>query len=236
MISIQHLSYSIKEKHILKELTLSVEQGQYFALAGVNGAGKSTLIKLILDLLRTPAKDRVTIQGVSSWQVNSRQMLSYLPEKFYVNKAVTGQQYLDFIFSVNRLNKQQQTILELVEQLDFPQEALSKNVNSYSKGMMQKLGLISNFMLNKPLMILDEPLSGLDPKARFLLKELLLKQKQRGLTLFYSTHMLADAEELCDQFAILHDGVFKFVGTPEACKQQYQQPTLESAYMHCISL
>lgn len=235
MIHLKHLNYAIKNKVILNDLDLSVSQGQYFSLAGVNGAGKSTLIKLMLDLLRTPEESMIEISGVPSWQVNSRQVLSYLPEKFHVNKSVTGQQYLDFIYAVNNISKQQNVIESLIEQLDFPYDALHSKVNTYSKGMMQKMGLISNFMLKKPLMILDEPLSGLDPKARFLLKKLLQKQKKRGLTLFYSTHMLADAEELCDQFAILDEGVLKFVGTPENCKKQYQKSTLEAAYMECIS-
>ena len=101
--------------------------------------------------------------------------------------------------------------------------------------MKQKLGLISCFMLETPLIILDEPLTGLDPKARFLFKKLLSDERANGRTIFYSTHMLADAEEICDRFGILHDGSIVFEGTPEECISNFQANSLEKAYMSCIS-
>ncbi|MBL7004927.1 MAG: ATP-binding cassette domain-containing protein, partial [Gammaproteobacteria bacterium] len=189
----------------------------------------------MLDLLRTSDAGMIKLNGKSSWDANSRHLLSYLPEKFQVNKSVSGEQYCRFVFGVHQQKMNKQSLHDLCAQLDFNVDDLKKNVNHYSKGMMQKLGLMSNFMLNKPLMILDEPLSGLDPKARFCLKQLLQKKKEEGLTLFYSTHMLADAEEICDQFAILDGGSLKFVGTPQACKALYKSDTLESAYMQCLS-
>ena len=90
-------------------------------------------------------------------------------------------------------------------------------------------------MLERPLTILDEPLSGLDPRARYHFKQLMKKLKSSGRTVLYSTHMLADAEDLCDQFGILHEGEMKFIGTPEDCMAQYAAESLEQAYMHCIS-
>jgi len=235
MIKLNELSYAIKEKSILKNICYRIKPQEYFALAGVNGAGKSTLIKLVLDLLRTADKSMIEINGASSWEVSSRNLLSYLPEKFQVNKSVSGMQYCRFVFGMYQQKMDVDVVYQLCQQLDFKADDLDKNVNTYSKGMMQKLGLMSNFMLNKPLMILDEPLSGLDPKARFCLKELLKEKKKEGLTLFYSTHMLADAEDVCDQFGILDEGVLKFVGTPQECMGLYQAETLESAYMACVS-
>ena len=101
--------------------------------------------------------------------------------------------------------------------------------------MIQKLGLISCFMLERKLLILDEPLSGLDPSARYHFKQLLRDEKPKARTIFYSTHMLADAEDICDQFGILHEGSMRFVGTPDECRQKYQADTLELAYMNCIA-
>ena len=101
--------------------------------------------------------------------------------------------------------------------------------------MVQKLGIVSCFMLERDLLILDEPLSGLDPKARYYFKQFLREEKVKGQTLLYSTHMLADAAEICDQFGILHDGEMKFVGSPKSCLQTYQASTLEQAYMKCLS-
>ncbi len=235
MIQVNQLTFRIKKRQILNNIGLSVDEGSFFALAGVNGAGKSTLIKLTLDLLRTSEESMILVDGVSSWQVSSRDHLSYLPEKFHVTKSVTGFQYCQFVLGVYRQKMDKAYLYQLCEQLDFKVDDLAKNVNSYSKGMMQKLGLMSNFILQKPLMILDEPLSGLDPKARYCLKALLQEKKKQGLTLFYSTHMLADAEEVCDQFGILDEGYLKFVGTPEHCLNQYQADTLEKAYMNCIA-
>ena len=124
----------------------------------------------------------------------------------------------------------------LAEKLDFPVDRLKSKIGSYSKGMVQKLGLISCFILDRALLILDEPLSGLDPSARFHFKQLLLEEKQNDRTILYSTHMLADAEEICDQFGILHQGQMKFIGTPADCIHKYEADTLEQAYMQCISI
>ena len=101
--------------------------------------------------------------------------------------------------------------------------------------MKQKLGLISCFMLDNPLIILDEPLSGLDPKARFYFKQLLKAEREHNRTIFYSTHMLADAEEICDQFGILHKGRIVFDGSPKACLHEFNAATLEQAYMNCVT-
>ena len=106
------------------------------------------------------------------------------------------------------------TAFSLAEKLDFPVVRLKSKIGSYSKGMVQKLGLISSFIRDRDLLILDEPLSGLDPSARFHFKNLLLEEKQKGRTILYSTHLLSDAEEICDQFGILHQGEMKYIGTP----------------------
>ncbi len=90
-------------------------------------------------------------------------------------------------------------------------------------------------MLERRLLILDEPLSGLDPRARYHFKQLMLDERAAGRTVLYSTHMLADAEELCDRFSILHDGVLKYQGTPDSCLREFGAATLEEAYMKCIS-
>ena len=101
--------------------------------------------------------------------------------------------------------------------------------------MAQKLGLLSCFLREKPLLIFDEPMSGLDPRARAYLKKYLLNLKQAGhTTMFFSTHLLVDVEALCDRMAILHDGQLRFIGTPSDCCQQYGTDDLEQAYLRCI--
>jgi ABC-2 type transport system ATP-binding protein len=234
-LAVSNLSYSVAGLDILRALDLEVREGEYFAIAGVNGAGKSTLIKLILDLIRPSAGGTIEIFGKSNRDPLCREQLAYLPEKFDVRKNVTGRQYLEFIAAVYRQRANRDEIAELAARLDFAPDRLDSRAGGYSKGMVQKLGLVSCFMLERPLIILDEPLSGLDPRARFRFKELMHDQKAAGRTILYSTHLLADAEDLCDQFGILHNGEIKYRGTPADCIANYGTETLEQAYMKCIA-
>ncbi len=235
VIAIENLSYSFGQVEVLKSLAFHLDQGRYFAIAGVNGAGKSTLIKLMLDLIRPRESAKIELFGESNRALGCRAQISYLPEKFDLKKLVSGWQYLQFVASVYRVSIDWESIAELSSRFDFAPDRLKSRVSEYSKGMIQKLGLISCFMLDRKLLILDEPLSGLDPKARYYFKEYLKNIKTDDRTLFYSTHMLSDAEEICDQFGILHDGEIRFIGTPASCLEQYQADTLEQAYMNCIS-
>jgi ABC-2 type transport system ATP-binding protein len=234
-IAIQHLSHSFGRQQVLKSVSLRLEQGHHFAIAGVNGAGKSTLIKLILDLIRPDSASAIRLFGQSNQAPECRSEIAYLPENFALTKPVSGWQYLQFVASIFALELDWDSIAELSRQFDFPADRLRSRVSEYSKGMVQKLGLISCFMLERKLLILDEPLSGLDPKARYHFKEYLGNHRSSGRTLFYSTHMLADAEEICDQFGILHEGSIRFFGTPAECLERYQADTLEKAYMNCVS-
>lgn len=234
-LTLSNLSYSVSGIDILKTLNLEIPANSHFAIAGVNGAGKSTLIKLILDLIRPSNGSEIKIFGRQNRITGCRDQLAYLPEKFDVKKTVSGWQYLQFVTSIYKLTLDKNTACSLAEKLDFPVDRLKSKIGSYSKGMVQKLGLISCFILDRALLILDEPLSGLDPQARYYFKQLLLEEKSKGRTILYSTHMLADAEEICDQFGILHDGEMKFVGTPKSCMEAFEATTLEEAYMKCIS-
>ena len=234
-LEISNLSCSVPGLQILKSLNLELGASQYYAIAGVNGAGKSTLIKLVLDLIRPEPGGAIRIFGFDNQDRQCRDQLAYLPEKFDVKKNITGRQYLDFIAAVYDQNLSRKEIDTLAERLDFPPDRLDSRVGGYSKGMVQKLGLVSCFMLGRRLIILDEPLSGLDPRARFYFKELMHAEKAIGRTILYSTHLLADAEDLCDRFGILHDGEMKYQGTPADCLQRYQADSLEQAYMNCIS-
>ena len=235
MLSINNLSYRIGSHEILRGLSFAVRAQQFYALAGENGAGKSTLIKIIFDLIRNIESGKIQIEGIDHRQLAARDLLTYLPEKFDIRKEATGWQYLRFVFGAYRQDFDRVRVLKLCDQLALDAARLDHRGSEYSKGMKQKLGLISCFMLDKPLIILDEPLSGLDPRARYLFKQLLQQQRAEKRTIFYSTHMLADAEEICDRFGILHQGRIVFDGSPAECLQQFNVDTLEQAYMRCIS-
>lgn len=235
MLKINGLTYLINKALILDQLTLNVQSAQYFALAGENGAGKSTLIKIILDLIRDIKCGEITINGQPNRNLSSRNVVAYLPEKFSIIKEVTGWQYLRFVYGMYQKKLSRERVLSLCDALNFDDSRLDHKIGDYSKGMLQKLGLVSCFMLDTPLVILDEPLSGLDPGARFSFKELMQQERAFNRTIFYSTHLLADAEEMCDRFGILHRGRIVFDGTPAECIERYQTTTLEQAYMRCIT-
>jgi ABC-type multidrug transport system ATPase subunit len=235
MLEINELSYRIGNALILDDLHLNVPAGQYYALAGENGAGKSTLIKIILDLIRGVQRGVIYIDGQSNRNLSSRNVIAYLPEKFNIIKEVTGWQYLRFIYGMYQKKLSQERVITLCDALCLDYSRLDHKIGDYSKGMLQKLGLVSCFMLDSSMVILDEPLSGLDPGARFSFKQLLKQEREYNRTIFYSTHLLADAEEICDRFGILHQGRIVFDGTPAECINRYQTNTLEQAYMSCIS-
>ena len=234
-LSFTNLPYRVSGRTILENLNLSVPVGSYFAIVDINGAGKSTLIKLALDLIRPNQGSQISIFNNINREPRCRESLAFLPEKFDTKKDASARQYLQFVASTYDIPLDKKRVMLFAQKLDFAADRFESKVASYSKGMVQKLGLISCFMLDRDLLILDEPLSGLDPSARYNFKQLLRDEKPKNRTIFYSTHLLADAEDICDQFGILHNGEMKFVGTPGECMEKYQANTLELAYMNCIS-
>jgi len=234
-LSFTNLSYRVSGRTILENLNLSVPVGSYFAIVDINGAGKSTLIKLALDLIRPNQGSQISIFNNINREPRCRESLAFLPEKFDTKKDASARHYLQFVASTYDIPLDKKRVMLFAQKLDFAADRFESKVASYSKGMVQKLGLISCFMLDRDLLILDEPLSGLDPSARYNFKQLLRDEKPKNRTIFYSTHLLADAEDICDQFGILHNGEMKFVGTPGECMEKYQAKTLELAYMNCIS-
>jgi len=129
---------------------------------------------------------------------------------------------------------EEELVQHAFKDLDLEISALKRPARTYSKGMTQKLGLAASVLSGKPLQILDEPTSGLDPKARALLKRRLRRFIAEDTTVFFTSHALADIEEICDRMAVLHEGRVRFVGTPGALKVKYGSDDLESAFLACI--
>ncbi len=239
-ISIDQLDHRYGTLHALRQVSLRVATGSIHGLIGLNGAGKTTLIKCLLDLLR-PDAGQITLAGKPHHLPSQRQQLHYLPEKFVPSSLLKGHEYLRLTLDSFHLRYQPSEAEKLAETLALRPSALSQSVASYSKGMGQKLGLLGVILAKRPLWILDEPMSGLDPEARFLVKQHLRRHTEQGGTIFFSSHILADLDELCDDITILHRGDIRFKGSPQRLKQDYtattkQQPhpTLEEAFLRCI--
>ena len=221
------------KREVLKGISAEVRRGEFFALVGMNGAGKTSLIKCLLDF-SAPDSGAIEIFGHSSRQTAARQPIAFLPERLMPPYYLSGGDFLRYMLKLQDIAVDRQQADSLLAALDFDPAALARPVRLYSKGMTQKLGLVACFLARKDLLVLDEPMSGLDPKARALLKAQLQTLRQRSATLFFSSHALADVDEICDRMAILHEGRLRFVGSPADCRQQYGAATLEQAYMACI--
>lgn len=222
------------DKTVLQGINLEIAQGEFFALVGMNGAGKTTLLKCLLDFC-IPEEGSIDIFGIGNRQTHARMPLAFLPERFMPPYYLTGADFLKYTLTLQGQPFNVTSARAELQALDLDAAALTRPVRSYSKGMTQKLGLAACFLANKALYILDEPMSGLDPKARALLKARLQSLRSNGCTLFFNTHALADVDEICDRMAILHNGQIRFVGSPTACRQQFSAETLEQAYMNCIA-
>lgn len=218
---------------VLKDINLSVAQGEFFALAGVNGAGKTTLIKCLLDFTR-PDTGSISVFGIPHTETRARAAVAFLPERFTPPYYLSGRDFLRYMSDLHGTQTGDTRILELVQVLDLDPGALDKPVRALSKGMAQKLGILACLASDKPLLVMDEPMSGLDPKARAFVRRHLHLLREAGKTMFFSTHLLTDVESLCDRVALLHEGGLAFVGSPAECKRRYETDDFELAYLRCV--
>jgi ABC-2 type transport system ATP-binding protein len=230
----QHIVKCYDKKSVLNGIHLDIAKGEFFGLVGMNGAGKTTLIKCLLDFCAVD-EGAIEIFGVGHQLTEARKPMAFLPERFMPPYYLTGRDFLKYMLKLQAIPYSQSAAEQVLQTLDLDSAALTRPVRLYSKGMTQKLGLAACFLAQKDLYVLDEPMSGLDPKARALLKARLHELRTGGCTLFFSSHALADVEEICDRMAILHDGQLRFVGSPAACREKYDAATLEQAFMRCIS-
>jgi ABC-2 type transport system ATP-binding protein len=218
----------------LDDFTLEVGRGELFALVGGNGAGKTTLIKCLLDFT-TPDSGAIEIAGAPSRETSSRADLAFLPERFNPPHYLTGRDFLRYMAELHRRPYDEAQVRATFERLDLALAALDRPARTYSKGMTQKLGLAACLTSGKNLQVLDEPTSGLDPKARALLKHELRRLRESGRTIFFTSHALADVQELSDRMAVLQNGRLMFAGTPDALTGRYGAASLEEAFLACIA-
>lgn len=196
-------------KKLLRNVSFSLAQGEIGVLMGLNGAGKSTLLKTIVGLI-PEGSGTLKIQGICSTFPKARKGISYLPEKFSAHPKLTGFDYLSL-----RSSEFYQGWEDLLKTFNFTKDNLNGRLETYSKGMMQKLGLVVFFALQASLKIGDEIMSGLDFKTRPLVRNFLQDQKRGGTTFLFSTHLWEDCQEGIDTLLFLQEGTLTYKGVPK---------------------
>lgn len=195
-----------KKVAAVQGLSLTITTGEVFGCIGPNGAGKSTTIKLLLDLIR-PDSGSISINGLTSRDETSRSRVGYLPESPYIYDFLTAREYLAY---AGRLSGMSPAIIsrrsdELLAKLKLDQAA-GRRISGYSKGMQQRTAIAAALIHDPDLVVLDEPMSGLDPLGRKLVFDLIAELKHQGKTVFISSHVLTDIERLCDRVGIIVQG------------------------------
>jgi ABC-2 type transport system ATP-binding protein len=218
---------------VLEDITLTVCREEIFGLLGVNRAGKTSLLKSIL-MLATPRAGAVRLFGEPHQLASARARLAYLPERFQPPGHLSGYDFVRLTLAFYGRRAKRAHTAALAEQLELEPSALRRPIRDYAKGMAQKLGLLALLLTDPPLLVLDEPMSGLDPKARLLVKRHLAAYRARGRTILLSSHIPADHDQLCDRIAILHRGRLCYVGALGELQARQRAPTLQSAFLAAI--
>jgi ABC-2 type transport system ATP-binding protein len=227
-------SYSQNKVKAVDNLTLTVRPGEIFGFLGPNGAGKTTTIKMIVGLLR-PDSGRVLVEGhdVVTDSLKAKQVTTYVPDYPAIYDRLTGLEYLNFIGDVYGVPREArlERIRRWLDVFELAQ-VITNPIQSYSHGMKQKIVLTASLLPAPRVMVLDEPLVGLDPRAAYLLKDLFREHCEQGKTLLFSTHIMEVAEKLCDRIGIIHKGRLIACGTMQEVKALGQtEQSLESIFL-----
>lgn len=228
-IQIRQVSKQYKSNKALVDISFSSRGAESIAVVGVNGAGKTTLLRCLLDFSR-PDRGEISIAGVSNREPRARSAIAYLPERFVVPPHLTGIESLKYLADLNGNGLDKELVSHALGRFDFPLDAVRKPVRDYSKGMVQKLGLASIMLSRKPWLILDEPMSGLDPQGRRLVLKLIKEAREAGQGVLFTTHALQDLETLCDRMMVIDHGRLIFVGTPSEFLRKHNTEDLELAF------
>lgn len=218
MLEIVNYSKSYNKNHkTVDNINLTIEEGDLFAFIGHNGAGKSTTIKSIVGILDFEEGD-ILINGLSIKKnpVECKKQIAYIPDNPDLYESITGIKYLNFIADVFEVSKEiRKERIEKYATMFGLMDKLNNYIGAYSHGMKQKLALISAFLHDPKILVLDEPFVGLDPKASFLVKQAMREFCEQGGIIFFSTHILEVAQKLCNKIAIIKNGKLVTTGTME---------------------
>lgn len=235
MIEIKNVSKSyVKNKKSVDSLNLEIKNGEIFGFLGPNGAGKTTTIRMITGIL-DPDEGYILIDGhsIKEEPLEAKKNFGFVPDNPDMFLKLKGIEYLNFLAEVYKVSveERQNRIEELTKKFEIYDD-LNSYIESYSHGMRQKIVICGALLSNPKNWILDEPMTGLDPKASFDLKEMMREHTKKGNTVFFSTHVLDVAEKLCDRVGIINKGKLVFVGTLEEMKEKFkEQGSLEELFL-----
>lgn len=220
MLSISHLTKIYGDKKAVDDLSLHIAPGEIYGFIGHNGAGKTTTLKSVVGILQFD-EGEITIGGVSIKDdpIVCKKQIAYIPDNPDLYDFMSGIKYLNFVADIFEVGaeERQGRIKKYADMFELTND-LAQPISAYSHGMKQKLAIIAAWMHNPKLIIMDEPFVGLDPKASFLLKEMMREVCKEGGAIFFSTHVLEVAEKLCDKVAIIKSGKLIRSGTMEEVK------------------
>jgi len=235
MISINNITKSYNGTYkAVDNLNLEIKDGEIYGLLGPNGAGKTTTIKMITGII-TPTNGNIEINGIdiNKDPIKAKEQFGYVPDSPDMFLRLTGIEYLNFMADVYGVSKEDRTerIKEMSKRFGMESD-IGDKIQAYSHGMRQKIILIG-VMIHKPkVWILDEPMTGLDPKSAFTLKEMMREHADAGNTVVFSTHVLEVAEKICDKVAIINKGQLIFNGTLKSMKDEFKEnESLEEMFL-----
>lgn len=238
MIEIKNVSKKYKkDKKVIENLNLKINDGEIFGFLGPNGAGKTTTIKMITGILEIDEGDiLIDNKSIIKESLEAKKMIGLVPDSPDVFLKLKGIEYLNFIADIYDISTEDRIkrIKELTKKFEIT-NVLNNKIESYSHGMRQKL-IITGVLLHDPKnWILDEPMTGLDPKSSFELKSMMREHADKNNTVFFSTHILDVAERLCDRIGIIDKGKLLFVGTYEDLKKELKEnKSLEELFMEIV--
>jgi len=222
-------SFYEKRKQVLKNVSFDVPKNKTTGFVGNNGSGKTTSLKCIFEFIFKDSGDVLFFN--EKMTPKTRKKIGYLPERPYLYEFLTAEEFLKFHLKLSGMSLVNESVDVLVDEtlnkvglLDAKKKAL----RSFSKGMLQRAGLAQALVHKPEILVLDEPMSGLDPDGRLMVKDILKEEKKKGITIFFSSHLLQDMEELCDHLVAIHHGEIIYNADLKSFMSQY--PSLEEAF------
>jgi len=231
LVEIAGLKKTFGDTDALKGIDINIHAGEIFGFLGPNGAGKTTTIKIMCGLLK-PTAGRVLLDGIDVQKdpLNAKRTFGYIPDRAFMYPKLTGREFLAFVAGLYGIKDWHNRTEGMIHTFEL-EDVIDQLTETYSHGMRQRLAFIAALLPDPKILVVDEPVVGLDPKGTRLIKRLFKKLAQSRMAIFMSTHIIEIAEEVCTRIAIIDHGEIIAEGAPQALKTQAQTDRLESVFL-----